>query len=59
MKYNFIRDAMLAGCNYLKRHPYCQRIELILGLKVSVWVTAPKLFEFVVKKDSEIAPRRR
>ena len=29
------------------------------GLQVSVWVTAPKLFQFVLKKDSEIAPRRR
>jgi hypothetical protein len=29
------------------------------GLQVSVWVTAPKLFQFVVKKDWGIAPRRR
>jgi hypothetical protein len=46
-----------------------KRIQIILpsiaelfkyyGLQVSVWVTAPKLFQFVLKKDSEIAPRRR
>jgi hypothetical protein len=29
------------------------------GRRAFVWVIAPTLFEFVVKKDSEFAPQRR
>jgi hypothetical protein len=47
----------MSGCGWIgMAEPYPRPP---LGLLVSVWATAPKLFEFVLKKGSEIAPRRR
>ena len=41
-----------------KVHLLLRFANLIKGLQVSVRVTAPKLFQFVLTKDSEITPRR-